>query len=312
MKAIVYKKNNFPDRLALCDVEKPSPQERDVLVKIQAVSINAADYRSMRMGIIPRRGIFGADIAGQVEAVGNAVTKFRVGDDIFGDLAGAGFGGFAEYAAAPEHFLARKPASVSYQQAAALPMAAVTALQGLRDKGELQPGQNVLIYGAGGGVGTFAVQLAKYLGARVTAVCGANNVELVRSLGADRGVDYAREDVLRSGERFDLILGVNGNRSLLAYRRALAEKGKLVIVGGGIPQLISTLTFGALLSVGGKKMRSLAARPDANDLAWIIGLVEEGKVRPVIDRCYPLSETAAAVRYASQGHARGKVVICVE
>jgi NADPH:quinone reductase-like Zn-dependent oxidoreductase len=311
MKAIVYDKSNFPNLLVLREVEKPVPGENEVLVKIHAVSINAADYRSMRMGIIPKRKIFGADIAGRVEATGKAVKKFKIGDDVFGDISGCGFGGFAEYAAVPESFLALQPASVSYPNAAAAPMAAVTALQGLRDRGGLQPGQKVLIYGAGGGVGTFAVQLAKHLGAHVTAVCGENNIETVRSLGADRAIDYAKEDVLQSGEHFDLILGINGSHSLLKYRRALAPQGVFVMVGGGLSQIIFSLLFGPLLSMGGKKMRTLAARPSADDLAWVIQLVAEGKVKPVIDRCYPFNETAAAMQYASLGHASGKVILTV-
>jgi 2-desacetyl-2-hydroxyethyl bacteriochlorophyllide A dehydrogenase len=311
MKAVVYDKSSSPDNLVMREVEKPVPQDTEVLVKIHAVSINAADYRSLRMGLIPKNKIFGADIAGRVESAGKAVKKFKAGDDVFGDISGCGFGGFAEYAVVPENVLARKPAGVSYQNAAAVPMAALTALQGLRDRGRLKAGQKALIYGAGGGVGTFAVQLAKHFGAHVTAVCGKNNVEIVRSLGADRVVDYAKENVLQTGEQFDLILGVNGSHPLLSYRRALSSKGIFVMVGGGLFQVIKTLLFGGLLSVGGKKMRSLAARPDANDLDWVIRLVAEGKVNPVIDRSYPLSDTAAAMRYASQGHACGKVVICV-
>ncbi len=311
MKAVVYEKSSLPDTLVLREVEKPVPGENEVLVKIHAVSINAADYRSLRMGIIPKRKIFGADIAGQVESAGKAVTKFKPGEDVFGDISGCGFGGFAEYAAVPENYLAPMPAGVSYQNAAAVPMAALTALQGLRDRGGLQAGQKVLIYGAGGGVGTFAVQLAKHFGAQVTAVCGEDNVPIVQSLGADRVIDYAREDVLQSGVQFDLILGINGRRPLAEYRRALAPKGIFVMVGGELSQVINSLVFGGLLSLGGKKVHTLAAKPNADDLAFVIKLVAQGKVRPVIDRCYPLSETAAAMRYAGQGHARGKVVISV-
>lgn len=307
MQAIVYDKTQSP-RLALREVEKPVPQGSQVLVRIHAVSVNAADYRSMRMGIIPPHKIYGADIAGRVEAAGPLARKFQVGDEVTGEISN---GGFAEYAAASEAVLARKPSGISYEAAAATPMAALTALQALRDRGSLRPGQRVLVYGAGGGVGTFAVQIARHLGAQVTAVCGPNNVELAQSLGAHRVVDYTRADILRGGEQFDLILGVNGSQPLSAYRRALAQNGIFVMVGGGLGQIFQSLVFGRLLSLGSKKMRFLSARSDASDLAWVLELIAQGQIRPVIDRCYPLRETAEAVRYAAQGHARGKVVIQV-
>ncbi len=221
MKACVYEKRNTPDVLVYRDVEQPVPGDQEVLVKIHAVAINAADYRSMRMGIIPKKKIFGADIAGRVEAVGKNVTSLKIGDDVFGDISGCGFGGFAEYAAVPENLLASKPASVSFETAAALPMASLTALQALRNQGEIKPGQKVLIYGAGGGVGLFAVQLAKYFGAEVSAVCSAVNGELVRSLGADYVIDYSKEDFAKSSKRYELVLGVNGSRPLSVYKRVL-------------------------------------------------------------------------------------------
>jgi NADPH:quinone reductase-like Zn-dependent oxidoreductase len=311
MKAVVFEKSNSPEVLVYRDVEKPGPNNAEVLIKIHAVSINAADYRSMHLGIIPKRKIYGADIAGTVEATGTSCQKFKVGDEVFGDLSGCGFGGFAEYVTAPESALAFKPASVSFEDAAAVPMAAITALQGLREQGQIRPGQRVLIYGAGGGVGTFAVQLAKYFGTNVTAVCSAKNVELARSLGADHVIDYAEEDVFRRGEHFDLILAVNGNQPLSVYKRALVPRGIYVMVGGALSQVIPSLLFGALLSIGSKKMLFLAAKPNPKDLEFIIQLVEEGKVKPVIERCYPMHETAEAMRYVSQGHARGKVVIQV-
>jgi len=220
-------------------------------------------------------------------------------------------GGFAEYVSVPESALALKPAGVSFEDAAAVPMAAVTALQALRDKGSIQAGQKVMIYGAGGGVGTFAVQLAKYFGAEVTAVCSTKNSELVSSLGADHVIDYTKDDVFKSGMHFDLILAVNGNRPLSFYKRALAPKGVFVMVGGALSQVIKTMIFGALLSIGGRKMRFLAAKPNTKDLEYVIKLVESGKVKPVIDRRYPLYETPKAVRYLSQGHTSGKVVITV-
>ncbi len=309
MKAMVYDKSNGVDMLALREVETPTPRENEVLIRVAAASINAADYRSMRMGIIPRRKIFGADVAGRVVAAGGRVTTFKVGDAVFGDLSGSGFGGFAEYVAAPETVLALKPSGVSFVTAAALPMAAVTALQGLRDRGEIRSGQRVLIYGAGGGVGGFAVQLAKVYGAQVTALCAPGNIQMVRSLGADQVIDYSKEDFHAGGARFDLILAVNGSQPLSAYKRALAARGVLVVVGGGLGQLFKVMLFGWAHALGGKKMRVLAAKPNARDLEFIIRLVEQGKLTPVIDQIYPLEEAAAAVRYLSQGHARGKVVL---
>jgi NADPH:quinone reductase-like Zn-dependent oxidoreductase len=312
MKAIVYEKRNSPQVLALHEVARPIPGEGQVLVKIMSVSINAADYRSMSMGIIPKSKIFGADVAGVVEAVGSNARLFKVGDAVFGDLSGAGFGGLAEYVAAPEDVFALKPAGVPFDQAAAVPMAALTALQGLRDEGKIQPGMNVLIYGAGGGVGTFAVQLAKYFRTQVTAVCSPDNAELIRSLGADSVIDYTTEDITQSGKKFDLVLGVNGNQPLRAYQRLLAPKGIFVMVGGALSQVLKSMVFGPLMSLGSQKMRLLRAKPSPKDLAFVIRLVDEGRIRPVIDRTYPLHETADAMDYLRQGHVRGKVVISIE
>lgn len=311
MKAVVYDKSSAPNVFSFREVEKPIPHDGEVLVKIFAASINAADYRSARMGIIPKRKIFGADIAGRVEAIGANVAKFKVGDEVFGDLSGCGFGGFAEYAAAPETALASKPAGVSDEAAAAVPMAALTALQALRNKGNIRPGQKVLIFGAGGGVGTFAVQLAKYFGADVTAVCSPKNVDLVRSIGAAHVIDYTKQDILASSHRFDLILAVNGNNPLRDYKRALAPGGILVVIGGALPQVVKSMLFGGIFSIGGKKIRTLAAKQDTKDLELIIQLVQEGKITPIIDRHYPLQQTAEAMQYISQGHARGKVIINV-
>src|SRR5512140_2105015 len=269
MKAIVYEKSNSPDILRLRDVEKPFPKDDEVLIKIAAVSINAADYRSMRMGIIPKGKVFGADVAGRVETVGKNSHKFKAGDEVFGDLAACGFGGFAEYATAPDSLLARRPAGVPCKEAAAIPMAAVTALQGLRDIGKIRAGQKVLICGAGGGVGTFAVQLAKYYGAAVTAVCGHHNMEMVKSLGADRVIDYSLEDFSERGERYDLVAAINGSRALSIYKRVMTPKGMLVMIGGGLTQIFNIMVFGWMHSIGGKKMRLLAARPSAADLEFI-------------------------------------------
>jgi NADPH:quinone reductase-like Zn-dependent oxidoreductase len=311
MKAIVYEKSSAPDRLVLREVEKPTPKGNEVLVKVFAVSINAADYRSMKMGIIPKRKIFGADIAGRVEATGPDARIFKVGDEVYGDISACGFGGFAEYAAVPETLLARKPAGISYPLAAAVPMASLTALQALRDQGRVQPGNSVLVYGAGGGVGGFAVQLAKHFGAVVTAVCGPKSIEMVRTLGADRVVDYVEEDILTSGEHFDLILGINGSQPLSVYKRALTAHGTFVVVGGALSQVIQTMVYRGLMSIGGKKMRFLAAKASVSDLDFVMRLVEAGTLRVIIDRQYCLEQTAEAVRYFGQGHPQGKVVIAV-
>ena len=312
MKAVIYDKKGSPDRLIYCDVEKPVPNDDEVLIKVISVSANAADYRSMKMGLIPKRKIFGADIAGRVESAGKNIRQFKPGDEVLGDLAGCGFGGFAEYAVAPEKALILKPAKISFEDAAALPMAAITALQALRVKGNIQKGQKVLIAGSGGGVGTFAVQLAKYFGGVVTAVCSSGNVELMSSLGADYVIDYTKEDFSKSHRSYDLILAINGNRSLPAYKRTLNPNGIYVMVGGALSQIFKSMLFGWLMSLGDKKMRTLAAKSSQKDLEFIVKLVEESRIRPVIDRRYSLDKTADALRYLSEGHARGKVVINVE
>lgn len=311
MKAVVYEKGGGDARLSYLEVEKPTPGEGEVLIKLKFTSVNAADYRSLAMGIIPKRRIFGADVAGVVEEVGSNVHRLKVGDEVFGDLSGVGFGGFAEYVSAPENVFAIKQRRVSFEQAAAIPMASLTALQALRDQGEIQSGQKVLIYGAGGGVGTFAVQLAKYFGGKVTAVCSSSNADFARSLGADEVIDYAQEDVTNSGLKFDLILGVNGNNPLSAYKRMLTPNGIFVLVGGALSQVTKALVLSSFLSIGGRKMRVLAAKPNTSDLEFIVKLVEEGKIKPIIERVYPLQETADAIRYLNQGHARGKVLIAI-
>ena len=312
MKAIIYIKKGLPDKLIYSDVEKPRPNDNEVLIKILAVSANAADYRSMRMGFIPKRRIFGADIAGKVESVGKKIQQFKPGDEVIGDLSDYGFGGFAEYAVAPEKALIQKPAKILFEAAAALPLAAITALQALRDKGNIQKGQNILIVGSGGGVGTFAVQLAKYFGSMVTAVCSTTNVEQTNTLGADYVIDYTKEDFTKSNRCYDLIIAVNGNRSLFAYKRTLNPNGIYVMVGGALWQIFKSILFGWLMSFGSKKMRFLAAKSNQMDLEFIVKLVENGKIKPVIDRRYSLDKTAEAMRYLGEGHARGKVIINVE
>jgi len=300
MKAIVYNKKAHPDKLVYCDIEKPIPNDNEVLVKIVAVSLNAADYRSMKMGMIPKKKIFGADIAGRVESVGKNIQQFKPGDEVIGEIADYGFGGFAEYALAPERLLVHKPANISFENAAALPIAALTALQSLRDKGNIQKGYKVLIIGSGGGVGTFAVQLAKYFDATVT-----------KNLGADYVIDYTKEDFTKNIRYYDIIVAINGNYSLLACKRILNPKGTYVMVGGALSQIFKTILFGWVMSFGSKKMRFLAAKPKQKDLEFIVELANDGKIKPIIEKFYPLDKTAEAVRYLCEGHAKGKVVIKV-
>ena len=324
MKAIVYTKYGPPDVLNLEEVREPTPRDDEVLIKVHAASANARDWRLLRadpflvrlnLGLLkPKHNTLGSDIAGRVEAVGGNVKQFQPGDEVFGDLSGGGFGGggFAEYVCASEDALALKPASLTFEEAAAAPMAAVTALQGLRDKGRIQPGQKVLINGASGGVGTLAVQIAKSFGAEVTGVCSTRKSDMVRSIGADHVIDYTQEDFTRNGQRYDLILGVNGYRPISDYKRALNAKGIYVMVGGSTAQIFQALLLGPWMSMtGSKKMGALSAKPDQEDLVFVKELVEAGKVMPVIDRRYPLSEVGEALRYLEEGHAGGKVVITV-
>ena len=312
MKAVVYNKKGSPEKLIYCDVDKPVQNDNEVLIKILAVSVNAADYRSMKMGLIPKRRIFGADISGRVESVGKNIRQFKNGDEVMGDLAKFGFGGFAEYVTAPEKALIIKPEKISFEEGAALPMAALTALQALRDKGNIQKGQKVLIVGSAGGVGTFAVQLAKYFDTEVTGVCGSNNTIQTSSLGADYVSDYTKEDFTNSKMRYNLIVAINGNYPIFAYKKTLTSNGIYVMVGGSLSQIFKSLLFGWLLSFGSKKMRTLSANANKKDLEFLTKLVEDGKIKPVIDRRYTLDKTADAMNYLSEGHARGKVIINIE
>ncbi len=312
MKAVVYSKKSHPDRLVFCDVDKPVPNDNEVLIKVHSVSLNAADYRSMKMGLIPERKIFGADIAGTIESAGKNVTLFKPGDDVIGDLASFGFGGLAEYVTAPEKALVLKPKQVSFEEAATLPMAALTALQALRNKGGIREGHKVLIVGSAGGVGTYAVQLAKHFGADVTGVCSSVNVKQTLSLGADHVIDYTKEHFTGNGMKYNIILGINGSYPLSAYRKALVENGTYVMVGGSLSQIFKSLVFGRLLSFGSRKMTSLAAKANQNDLELLVQLLEKGIIKPVIDRRYTLDRAAEAMSYLKQGHSRGKVVVNIE
>jgi NADPH:quinone reductase-like Zn-dependent oxidoreductase len=311
MKAVVYDKT-APHHLSYCDVEKPVPGDGGILIRVHTTSLNAADYRLFKLGLgIPKTRIFGADVAGAVESVGKDVVAFEPGDEVVADTSDCGFGGMAEYVRASQNVVVRKPPGVSSEDAAASPMASVTALQALRDIGRIKPGQEVLIHGASGGVGTFAVQLAKYYGAEVTAVCSTRNVQRIRDLGADHVIDYKVEDFTRNGIQYDLIIAINGYHPLSAYKRSLTSAGTYVFVGGTVPQIVESLLFGPMMSLGTRKMRSLAGKPNAKDLAFIMRLLQEGKLNPVIDRTFPLAEGAAAFLYVAAGHAFGKVLIRV-
>jgi NADPH:quinone reductase-like Zn-dependent oxidoreductase len=323
MKAIVCTKYGPPDVLRLEEVEKPIPGDDEVLVEVHAASVTYSSLmlirgepfvgRVMGLGLLrPKHKIPGGDLAGRVVAVGANVKQFQPGDEVYGDLSDCGRGAFAEYVAAPENALALKPANISFEEAAAVPEAALVALQALRDHGQIQPGQKVLINGASGGIGTFAVQLAKYFGAEVTGVCSTRNVDLVRSLGADHVIDYTKEDFTESGQGYDLILAAAGYRSIFDYRRALSPKGIYVSTGGAMAQTFQALLLGPLISMtGDKKLGAMLVKPN-KDLAFMREIIEAGKVKPVIDSCYPLSQAAEALRYYADGHSRGKVVITVE
>lgn len=323
MKAMVFTQYGPPEVLQLQEVDKPVPKDDEVLVKVHAASVNYGDLafvrgkpfviRLMGQGLLkPKTTILGADIAGEVEAVGAKVEQFQPGDAVFGDIAAFGFGGYAEFVAVPEHALALKPANLTFTEAAAVPQAAVVALQGLRDEGRIQPGQEVLINGASGGIGTFAVQIAKSFGAEVTGVCSTRNLDLVRSLGADHVIDYTQEDFVQNGQRYDLILATAGYRSIYDYKRALKPQGIYVMSGGAMAQVFQAMILGRWLSEsGGRTLVNLAAQPKQEDLVYIKEIVEAGQVVPVIDSCYPFNEAPEALRHYGEGHARGKVIIIV-
>jgi NADPH:quinone reductase-like Zn-dependent oxidoreductase len=318
MKAIRYETFGSPEALQLREAAKPVPQPHQVLVKVHAASINAKEWRRFTMPAFlvrlltggwlkPKDTAIGTDVAGIVEAVGETVTRFKPGDAVFGCAHGA----FAEYVLAREASLTLKPANRSFEEAAAVPLAALTALQAIRYAGGIRAGQQVLIQGASGGIGTYAVQLAKASGADVTAVCSARNVGLARSLGADHVIDYTQEDFTRSGKQYDLIFAVNGYHSLWAYRRALKPKGLYVFVGGAVAQILQTILLGKWLSQkGGKTMGNMGiTKINQDDLMQLSKLFEDGVIAPIIDRSYPLSQTADAMRYLVEQHAQGKVVI---
>ncbi len=326
MKAIVYDEYGSPDVLELQEIDEPVAKDDEVLVRIHAASANASDWHFMRgdpyifrlqAGLLkPKNNIAGFDLVGQVESVGKNVTQFRPGDEVYADVYGESGGTFAEYMCVSEDLLVLKPTNLTFEQAAAVPMAGITALQGLRDQGQIQQGQKVLIIGASGGVGTFAVQIAKAYGAEVTGVCSTRNVDMVRSLGADHAIDYTQEDFTQGEQRYDLILQLAGTASPKDCRGALTPGGTLVLSsgeGGGpwfgpIGRIINALVSSLFVS---QTLRTFTAAPNSEDLAVVKELIEAGKVTPVIDRTYPLNEVPDAIRYLEEGHTQGKVVITV-
>lgn len=310
MKAVVLDKKQ-EHKLRFADLEIPTPEDNEVLVKTAAVSVNAADYRSIKLGIKPKRGAYGGAITGVIEKMGPGVTEFEIGDRILADLADSGFGSFAEYAAVPGDLLVKMPAALSFNEASCLPIAATTALKGLRDKGELQKGQNILIVGAAGSVGPFAVQIAKLMGGVVTAVCGPNNMAQTQQLGADKVIDYSQEDFMQASDRYDVILAINGNYTLRAYKRLLKPGGIYVMIGGAFSQILRSIFFGKLMSVGGKRFKVLSAKADAKSLEIVAHWMAEGKIRAVIEKVCDFDETIEAIAYLVKGHARGKVVVVV-
>jgi NADPH:quinone reductase-like Zn-dependent oxidoreductase len=320
MKAIVYTKYGSPETLQLEEVARPTPKGDEVLIKVRAVSVNRSDWEGLkgkplyaRLGglLRPRQQRLGSDIAGRVEMAGRNVRRFQPGDEVFGDILPR-LGGFAEYVCARESALALKPPSMTFEEVAAIPQAAVIALQGIRDKGQVQPGQRVLINGAGARAGTFAVQLAKIYGAEVTGVDNTGKLDFMRSLGADHVIDYTREDFTKNGKLYDLILDIVAHRSVFAYKRALRSNGSYLLAGGSVSTMLQILFLGPWIRrTTGKKIRILAVRPNIVDVDFVKELIEAGKVTPVIDKTYPLSEVPEAIGYVGEGHAQGKVVISV-
>ena len=322
MRAIVCERYGAPDVLRILEVEEPIPDDGEVLVKVHAASVNFGNLVLMKgepflarfaFGLRkPKYRIPGGDIAGLVEKVGKNVTQFKPGDEVFGDLSGCGWGGYAEYVSVPERALALKPVNLSFEEAAAVPMAGATALQSLRNKGRVQEGQKVLIQGASGGVGTFAVQIAKALGAEVTGVCSTRKLSVLKSIGADHVIDYTEENFTKKPERYDVILGVNGAHTIRGYKRALNPNGVFIHVGGDSSQMYQVMVLGPLISMtGNRKMKSFLQRQNQEDLILLKELIEAGKVKPVLDRSFQLDEVSDAFSYFEEGHAQGKIIIKV-
>jgi NADPH:quinone reductase-like Zn-dependent oxidoreductase len=321
MKAIVYHEYGSPDVLKLEEIDRPTPTDDELLIKVYAASVNRSDWEGLigkplyaRIGGLrrPANKILGSDIAGRVEMAGKNNNEFKPGDEVFGEMEDY-HRGFAEYVCTRGKAWALKPASLTFEQAAAIPQAGVIALQGIRDKGQLQPGKQVLINGAGGGAGSFAIQLAKLYGSEVTGVDNTGKLEFIRSLGADHVIDYTRADFTKNGKQYDFILDLIAYRSALAYARALKPNGSYYAVGGSIATFLQFLLFGPWIRrTSGKKVRLLVVQRNRKDLEHITGLCVEGKVKPVIDRQYPLSEVPEALRHLGEGHAKGKVIIALK
>jgi len=309
MKAVIFDKKSTSEKLTYYDVEKPALTENELLVQVYSASINAADYRMLQMGFPPKKKIFGADVAGKVESVGKNVKNFQPGDSVIGELSGVGFGAFAEYVCASENAFVHKPEELSFENAAALPLAATTALQAIRNKGKTGKGSQILIIGSSGGVGTFAVQLAKYYGATVTGMCSSKNEEQTRFMGADQVIDYNKVKLSQIDGNYDLIVGINGSYSLRTCKKLLKPNGNYIMVGGSLGHIFKSILFGWIMSFGSKKIGFLTAKPNIDDLKFIVQLATEGKIKPVIDRSFSLSETAEAFNYIKKKHAKGKVII---
>ena len=316
MKAIIYTRYGSPSNLHLTEVEKPVPGDNQILIKVHAASVNSYEWRHLRAdpffirvmvgGLFkPKHRILGADVAGKVEAVGRNVNQFKPGDDVFGE---GSYGGFAEYVCVDENRFILKPDNLTFDEAAAVPMAALTALQGLRDKGKIKAKQKVLINGASGGVGTFAVQIARSFGAEVTGVCSTAKMDLVRSLGADNVVDYTQEDVTRNNQKYDLILDTAAHRSVSDYKRILNPDGVYVLIGGSISRIFQ-LMFKS--KTGVKNIGTMVASINQKDLLFLAELLKSGKIKSIIDKRFPLADTAKALQYFEEGHTRGKIVITV-
>lgn len=322
MKAVVYHKYGPPDVLKVEDVETPSPKDNDVLIKVHATSVNSWDWdllngtpflvRLVGGGLSkPKIHILGCDVAGTVEAIGKKVTQFKIGDEVFGDLSGGNWGGFAEYVCAQEKELTLKPAGVTFEQAASLPQAAVMALQGIRDHGKVKPGHKVLINGAGGGIGSFAIQMAKELGAEITGVDSAQKFDIMKSLGANHVIDYKQEDFTKNGKQYDLVLDVVGHHSIYDYKRSLTPTGIYRMIGGPTPLIFQSVFVAPFITMFSKKKMGILAQETNKDLAYLAELVETGKLDPIIDKVFPLSQTADALQYLGDGKALGKVVVTV-
>ncbi len=322
MKAIQHTRYGSPDVLELKEIEKPVPMDNEVLVKVCAASVNYNNLLFVKGKPFVGRfftGFFqpklktpGNDIAGIVEAIGNDVKRFKRGDEVFGDTSECGFGAFAEYVAVPENALELKPVNLSFDEAAVIPEAALVALQALRDKGNIKAGQKVLICGASGGIGTFAVQIAKHFGAHVTGVCGTKNIKMVKSIGAEHVIDYTQKDFTQNGELYDLILATAGHRSIFDYRRSLNSHGKYIVTGGSMSQIFQGMLLGPLISMfGQKELGSFVVKPN-KDLNLIKEMIEAQEIKPVIDKCYLLNQVPDALIYYDKGHTKGKVVISIE